>query len=202
MQRSIFALILILAIVLCVSCAGNDGNIVTPGTDYEGAVAGPDVSTLCLGAWRIVASKDTGGVEIEPLRAGDGIINVLGFLEPPALSGMTIDFDSLFIDFDEGELSVDVILKHPIPDPVFMGFDVRGIVIGFMESKADPDLMESKADPDLMWSGPGGPRLLNNDGYTRWWNPSEFSDPGLYGFTEGTFGTKNTDIVLIDLADD
>jgi len=29
------------------------------------------------------------------------------------------------------------------------------------------------------------PRLENADGFTRWWNPTEFTSPGMFGYTEG-----------------
>ena len=29
------------------------------------------------------------------------------------------------------------------------------------------------------------------DGYTRWWNPSEFTTPGLFGYTKGSDATPN-----------
>jgi hypothetical protein len=35
-------------------------------------------------------------------------------------------------------------------------------------------------------------RLLNADGYTRWWNPKEFTAPGLFGYTPGIMGSSGT----------
>jgi hypothetical protein len=109
----------------------------------------------------VVADSATGTLEVTDLRTSEAMINVLSFLEPPPLSGMTIDFNTLYIDFANGTVSVDVILSHPIPDPVFMGFDVRGVVFG--------------------------PKLTNADGLTPVMAPKNFSNEA-FGYIDGLLG--------------
>ncbi len=162
MARYGFAFILILAMALCVSCSGSDGNYFTSPDDHRESVAGQGGTMVCLGSWNVIASKDIGILEATPLRGSDNILNVLSFLEPPALTGMSIDFDTLFIDFDNGELSVDVILTHPLNDPVFMGFDVRGVVFG--------------------------PKVVNSDGYTPVMAPENFAGEP-FGYIDGMLGS-------------
>ena len=61
----------------------------------------------------------------------------------------------------------------------YKGFDVRGI------SMADGSVVGAH-DASVLRAGPNDSRLLNPDGYTRFWNPTEFtSTDTLFGFTKG-----------------
>jgi hypothetical protein len=83
---------------------------------------------------------------------------------------------------------VDVTLIHPFPGmDQYTGFDVTGI----MMSKGN---LAGFQDPALVMSGPGDTRLLNADGYTRWWNPAEFSVPGqpIFRYKDGLLGNPNS----------
>ena len=139
MLRSIvLSLIFILALIFMVSCSGGDGNVITPtpASEDRTPVSEPaSGNTTCLGLWQVTIDKDAGTIEAVDMRSSNLILNVLGFLEPPAMSGMTIDFTTLVLA--DPIVEVDVILTHPIPDPVFMGFDVRGVVFGPEVSNAD-----------------------------------------------------------------
>ena len=45
-------------------------------------------------------------------------------------------------------------------------------------------------DPDIVMAGEGDTRLLNPDGYTRWWNPAEFpvNNGTIFSYTDGLLG--------------
>ena len=137
-KRVIASITIILALSLFASCSGvGDGPTipdpaVSGARDMGNAEAG---STMCLGFYQVTYDKASGNIDITIPRNADKIINVLSFLEPPALAGLTIDFSTLV--FNDPVLEVDVILKHPIPDPVYMGFDVRGVVFGPKVGNAD-----------------------------------------------------------------
>lgn len=68
----------------------------------------------------------------------------------------------------------------------FTGFDVCGILI----SRGS---VGGFADAHLLMPGPDELRLLNPDGYTRWWNPMEFpvNNGTIFGYTDGLLGTKH-----------
>jgi hypothetical protein len=75
-----------------------------------------------------------------------------------------------------GYFKLNVSITHPFSGtPRFTGFDVRGIFLSSGELDAD----------GLIMQGPNDPRLLNADGWTRWWNPVEFTEPGLLGYIKG-----------------
>ncbi len=125
-------------------------------------------STTCIGTWQVVIDRNSGTIDALMQRNPSNALNIIGFLEPPPMSSLKIDFDSLVIKPGEQTLAVDVILTHPIftGEKRFNGFDVRGIVFG--------------------------PDVLNADGYTRWFNPDEFDGIPL-GYKDGLLGTPDAE---------
>ena len=157
----VLALILMSAFIF--GCSGGSQNPITP--DENKQVADATNKSMMMGLWQVVIDKNTGSVDITRLRQLEAMINVIGFLEPPPLGNMTIDFDTLVIDFDNNLVAADVILSHPIDDAVFMGFDVRGIVFG--------------------------PELTNADGCTPAMSPLNFEGEP-FGYTDGLLGVSNS----------
>lgn len=84
-------------------------------------------------------------------------------MEPPVLSGVSIDLESLVVE--PPVIEADVILSHPIPDTVFTGFDVRGVVFG--------------------------PEVTNNDGLTILTGP-EFFKGEPFGYIDGLLGAPDS----------
>ena len=159
MLKSRFLLLAALMIVaIVVGCSGGGETPFTPPKDVKAAVESVG-TTACLGFWNVSIDKATGNIDVADLRSSDLILNVLGFLEPPPLSGMTIDFDTLVIT--DPTIEVDVILTHPIPDATFMGFDCRGVVFG--------------------------PKVANSDGLTVIPGP-EFFTGVPFGYQDGLLG--------------
>lgn len=151
---------------LCWGCSGNgDKQPMLP--DAGEPFARISGSTGIWGLWDVVINPVTLEAEVVPLKQADLILNVLGFLEPPALYGMKIDFDTLDVNFAELSISADIILAHPMntSEDVFHGFDVRGIVIG--------------------------PRLTNADGHTRVMNPADFASTP-FGYSDGLLGVPHS----------
>ncbi len=157
-----FCSLVIIVIALIIGCSGANTDVTVPGT---GSNSIPDVrsGTLCLGAWQIAINKATSQVDVYQARGSDYSLNVLTFLEPPPLGNLTIDFNTLKIA--DPLIDVDVILTHPIPDQVFTGFDVRGVVFG--------------------------PDVLNADGYTPYMNPDDFTGVP-FGYQDGLLGAPDS----------
>jgi len=136
------------------------------------------------GVWVVGIERAGGRFKIVPLREADFHLNALPFIEPPALTDLTIDEGTLVVDEAANQVAVDVIITHPFPGMTqYSGFDVRGIVLL-------PGTHMPFGDPSLIFSGPGEPALLNADGLTRWWNPKEFPATGMFGFQPGLIGQK------------
>jgi hypothetical protein len=70
---------------------------------------------------------------------------------------------------------------------MFTGFDVCGILIS-------NGSISGFDDPALVMAGDGDTRLLNPDGYSRWWNPAEFpvNDGTIFSYTDGLLGTPDS----------
>jgi hypothetical protein len=146
------------------------------------------------GTYQIVVrptGRDTAEFDIAQVRGATFNANVQRFLSPP-FSATSLITLSLLPDSDlpAGYVDLNLGLRHPFPGLAqFRGFDVRGI---FM---ADGSSV-SQHDPGIVYAQPpagGGPAdqayMMNPDGYTRWWNATEFIDPmPLLSFKPGKIG--------------
>jgi len=150
-------------LIFAVSCSSGTGDAVAPTTGDKAPVTLHTGNTSCIGFWQVEIDEESSTINAVDMRSSDLIIDVLGFLEPPALKGLTIDFATLKIA--DPVIEVDVILTHPIPDPTFTGFDVRGVVFG--------------------------PRVTNADGLTIVSCPEFFA--GIpFGYKDGLLGTPDS----------
>lgn len=165
-RSSILYLVFILTLVFAISCSGGSGNVTAPGpVDRDVVSDAQNNGMLCVGLWQFVADKATGNVDLVQLRSADKILNVLGFMEPPPLTSMDLDWDDLVLDFDNSTANVGVILSHPIPDEVFSGFDVRGVCFG--------------------------PKVTNADGLTILTGPEYFTGEP-FGYLDGLLGAPDS----------
>ena len=116
------------------------------------------------GLWNVAIDSASGAVDITDIRSADDCLNVLGFLEPPALANMGI---SNLIISAPTRVQVDVSLTHPFTTSshVFHGFDVKGVVFGA--------------------------NLVNRDGTTAWMNPTDFSGVP-FGYQDGLLGVPHS----------
>ncbi len=133
-----------------------------------------------LSLYTFVCHPETNTVEVIPLRDADLHLNALKFLEPPAFLYLTIEGPP---QFNGNTLDIDIGLRHPFTDQdIYTGFDVCGII--FTHGS-----ITGFNDPDVVMAGEGDTRLLNADGYTRWWNPTEFPHGDtIFNYIDGMFG--------------
>ena len=130
------------------------------------------------GLWDVIIDPVTYEVEIIPLRGIQWHANVVQFMQAPfPKTNLSFKVDVPASDPVNGLFAVDVTLRHPFPTlPQFRGFDVRG---GFLADGSYQSAFDSGAilaDPDPLANEA---RLLNADGYMRWFNPGEFTLGGL-----------------------
>jgi hypothetical protein len=180
---------LVILTILVVGCSQNGP--ITPGANFQGLnqsnTMGPQGNRILWGLWQLRVDLANRSVDIIPLREGAAHVNVVSMLEPKPLTYLDIDNSTLSVNMAEQTVNVDVILTHPIPShPEYTGFDVRGIVI------TDGSMTPIQSDIKLKMSKPEETRLINADGYTRWWNPREFTGSGILGYSDGKLGVKNS----------
>ena len=187
-----------LVLLIAVSCAG--GNPVTPPSGTGGAENSPGLtggtdspgqshaaqSTSVWGIYDLVYDEASDRFQITPIRSAQFTFNITGFLQPPdgSLANLSVAITDKTKFMSEGKMTLNVGITHPLNNPRLIGFDTMGVLVG----KASVVFNE---DPGVAFAGANDLRLLNFDGYTRWMNPVEFTNPGWTGFLEGALGTKN-----------
>lgn len=179
MRNSI--VILTLTVMLIMGCSG--GN---PGPSIPGVVPDSRDSNDChmlWGLWQGVIDPDAGAIDFVQLRTPDFHLNALPFLEPPPLLNLTLES----LEFNGDIIEADIGLRHPFLGLTeFTGFDVCGIFIS-------NGTITGFADDAIRMSGEGDTRLLNPDGYARWWNPAEFPNDGtMFGYSDGLLGSPDS----------
>ena len=136
------------------------------------------------GLWQFVADPEAQTLDVMQLRQGNFHLNALPFLEPPPLLNLTLET----LEFNGDIITADIGFRHPFLGLTeFTGYDVAGILI-------TNGSITGFDDSDLRMAGEGDTRLLNPDGYSRWWNPTEFPlNPGtIFGYTDGLLGAPDS----------
>jgi len=178
---------LIVVLIVATSCAGRGGPVAPdiPGqTADQSARTGPANRNI-WGLWAVHIPADHQSATILPLRVAEMHLNATRVLENQPfsnclkLTGISVPSPNL--------VSANLTLWHPFPgNSNLVGFDVRGIFI----SGADFTFPISGRAVAV---GDGLPRLLNVDGYTPLFNPTEFPEtqpgPSALKYFAGKFST-------------
>ncbi len=178
----VFASALLTALIAGCSGAGGSDVPFTPSLSGESDTVGMSSSQQLWGFWDVALDQATGEFTVVSLRSGMFQANVTMFLQPPAsaINLLSIQIDPGQSNLAEGHVVCDVTTRHPFPGLAqYRGFDVRGIVMG------DGSITGEAGDGELR-AGLDDMRLLNADGYCRWWNPTEFTTyKTIFGYTQG-----------------
>ncbi len=140
-------------------------------------VRSSETSHQCLGYSLLTIDTEKVEASIQALRGGNSHFNITGIMN--GTMGVSIAMVPAASDPQNGLFAIDITLAHPFGSkPLLTGFDVKGILM-------TPGTLNIGA---LVFADPskGEARLLNADNYSRWWNPVEFTTPGLFGYTQGT----------------
>ncbi len=175
-RLSILLITLLILVLLSSGCQGSGSDPVTAGLPGNSVALNNDASVhQCLGYYSLIVDKINMTAEVLPLRAGTWHFNLTGVLNSTmgiGVVGVPGEADPL-----NGLFVFDITLTHPFEtSPQLAGFDVKGILMA-------PGTLGVGA---LMFSDADETRLENADGFTRWWNPTEFTTPGMFGYTEGS----------------
>jgi hypothetical protein len=178
--------LLILLIIVIISGCTQSSPVVPPRPSSNGTSATSTAKSghVLWGLWQVIIDSENMTVDVVPLRGAEFTCNVTKFMQPP-ISPTNLVIKSIGIGSlpADGYFEVDVGLQHPFPGlKRFSGFDVRGILMtnGSTVGSYDNSVIIGSADDT---------RLLNPDGYTRWWNYSEFTSYNtIFGYTEGKLG--------------
>ncbi len=164
----------LILLVLAVSMIGCQSNPIEPGVSHDVELLQNVQSHNCLGFYALAMDTRDLTVDVQPLRTADLHLNVTGILN--ATMGISVAGVPSESDPPSGYIVLDITLEHPFgAKPQLSGFDVKGILM--TPGSLDVGTLRL-ADPDET-------RLVNADGYTRWWNPTEFTSTGMFGYIQG-----------------
>jgi len=185
--HSTFFSFIFISIFILTGCSGS-GETVSP--DITDGINSNSIQTAgtshgLWGFWWIQIDQENDSVEIIPTRQPTIHANVRQFLEDAPCTDC-ISIPSIIINPD-GTRDMDVRLSHPWPGlDTFTGFDVRAIAM-WNGSETWPASGLITQDPD---STDG--YILNADGYTTIFNPTDFP-PGwsmpIFEYSQGKFAT-------------
>ncbi len=175
--------LLVALFALGCSAGGYDAPMLPNNT--PGSLNAAGISHHTWGLWQFTADPEAGILDVVQLRTGNLHLNALPFLEPPPYLFLTLESPP---HFEGNQLDVDIGLRHPFLGYArYTGFDVCGVLI-------TNGSVSGFTDPDLQMAGEGDTRLLNPDGYSRWWNPAEFpiNNGTIFGYTDGLLGAPDS----------
>ena len=184
------------------ACSGGGDNPLSPVPDPELTQAGPsDTQTHLWGYFDIYVDVETQTAEVVANRSVAFTANITQFINQPMSNlGLKIhgtQATGAFVDVD-----IDISITHPFAGLTeFNGYDVRGIFMGAGSQSLDyqslihaayGDTDQHMYDYDVgsypdPYTGPVG----MPDGYTRWFNASEFLVSSMFGYTEGALATPD-----------
>ncbi len=183
MNKSAAVIILLLTSMFIFGCSSGEGMDVTMPEEPSAQQKAESIHYL-WGLWQFTADPNAGTLEVVPVRMAEMHLNALPFLEPPPYMYLTLEG----VEFEGNLIIADIGLRHPFLGLTqFSGFDVAGVFI-------TNGSISGFNDPDLVMAGEGDTRLLNPDGYSRWWNPVEFpvNDGTIFGYTDGLLGQPDS----------
>jgi len=192
-MRWLIPIAITVIILAVVSGCSSGNNPVGPGTDQENpivqdvngnSVSSTGVHTNLFGYYDVYFDPETGTMEAVENRTADFILNIV-----PLLNGMTspnngITLSGFVIDSSvPGKIGIDVVfgVTNPVPGLAqFYAYDLLGVIIGDgSENLAYDSLEVAEYGKDLY--------MKNADGYTRWFNPQEFTSNNFFGYYPGDF---------------
>ena len=159
---------------------GLTDNVVDP---FEGITDGKN-HTL-WGLYHVIIDPLAETMEVIPMRASNVHLNIIKLLEPGGKYGHFQLASGFTWNVDQTELDLDMSIYHPLEGMrQFSGFDMRAIIItkGTLGGFSNPGIIMSSLDEM---------RLMNADGYTRWWNPTEFPGDTFFSYVDGALGFKH-----------
>jgi len=170
-------------LALSILIAGCQSNPVLPGSDQT---VPQDLNSQpsenfhqCLGYYTVLINTPDQSIDVIPVRIADWHLNVVGILNTTmGVSAVAVPSEA---DPPNGLFVFDITLTHPFGTKTqFAGFDVKGILMTPGSFQMVPTL-----EPSVVFADLNETQLENADGYTRWWNPTEFTNPGMFGYTHG-----------------
>lgn len=170
-----FLLAIPLFLALVCGCSGNNDPIIPspsnqPLSSDPQTSSGTQTNRYVWGIWDVKINPDLRTVQIIPRRTAGMHLNCVRLLEVMPCT-YCLGIEIIEVSDSPKTLKADVSLTHPYPgNHKLTAFDVRGIFI------SNADFLFPISQRSIALSGINNPVLLNPDGYTPLFNPSEFPE--------------------------
>jgi len=175
-RRFVIYLAVSLFVFLLIGCGGSTGPV-SPDFNTQNLTANSvrdSGQRHYWGLWDCFIDPLAGTTDIVPMRGPTFTANVNNILEGQPGNLLIQDMD-LSGFFTEGRLDCTITLRHPLPGlDMYHGFDVWGVFMHNGSVSLDYDGL-SYADGTTATDA----IMLNPDGYTRWFNYTEFDGNGI-----------------------
>jgi len=182
-------MVLFMLAFIAIACSGSSD----PVTPDEASLTGNHNAAVrsggshLWGIWDVYADYENLTLEAVPNRGAAFTANVTQFVDgpPPNLIITIVGIDPLG---EYTDITADIGIRHPFPGlDMYTGFDVIGAFMSTGASVYPGPSGYSCPDPEV------DQMLLNADGYTRWFNGTEFEAAGniqpLVGYRPGKLGS-------------
>jgi hypothetical protein len=186
------ALIFVVAFLVLVGCTGNGGQAPTSPSlpDQFTAQMNPaaDNHRMLWEYGEVTIDAETGTAKVVPMRTAEFNVNIVKFLQPPIgnAANLAVTIDMANSSIPNAYVEVDCKLSHPFPGMQYWGFDTRAIVFSGGSTTG-------KHDGTVKYPSSTELRMVNADGYTRWWNHDEFGPMDkIFGYTNGKMSPNYT----------
>ncbi len=196
--------VLFAALLIAMGCSSGGGNPTAPTADPDLTGSSSHVGqaqTHLWGYYDVYIDIPTQTATAVLNRNAMFSANVVQFVNGSAMN-LQFTINGTPVTPDYIDVDIDVAIRHPFPGlPQYNGYDVRGVFIGngSKMSGYDDNLIYNslgQVEDEVMYDFEGGgyddphAGLVGMpDGYTRWFNPTEFKIPGLFGYTAGKCAT-------------
>ena len=195
MYRSPVYILLGIMCAISIACSGGGSSPVLPDTGNPLTPGGSQILTdqshqsqtahnAVMGYYDIYYDIQSQTMEAVENRTAEFTLNVVPFLNLMTIPKNGITFGSIVIhDDDPTFLGIDVefSIHHPFPGiDQYNAYDLRGVIIGNgADAMSYGGLRTAHHGTDL-W-------MKNPDGYTRWFNPTDFTTELIFGYAPGGY---------------
>ena len=197
-RLSVLTAVIALSVITAIGCSGGKVNPLTPTNDLAGNATVNPVQTHLWAYYDVYIDIPTQTATAVPSRGTMYSANVVEFVNEP-VSNLSFVIKGTSTEAGYVDVDIDVSITHPFPGLTqYNGYDVRGIFMGNASATLEYNanlkyaLHKGTADQEMYdYALTGDPGIYGNpDGYTRWFNPTEFDTAGIFGYTKGKVSTS------------
>ena len=172
-----------------IGCSGGGSDPLLPSSDPGTGLTldnrpTQSTNTFLMGYYDVIFSFDTRTFEVLENRTAQWTLNIVPFMNQIAIPQYGVQFANIVIYEDDPEVwgvDVDFKLFHPMPGlPQYDIYDVLGVLICDSSGSIEYNDLDIPIERDDTF-------VKNPDGYTRWFNPTEFTEENIVGYFTGGY---------------